>query len=299
MPKVLIVDDALTDRVRVSGIASKWQHCEVLEAENGRAAMEQIEAHHPDLVLTDLHMPEMDGLELVTAIKDEYPHLPVVLMTAQGSEDVAAEALRRGATSYVPKSRLADDLADTLNQVFCVAQVAHSQFRLMHHMTDTVTNFVLPNDPTLMRACVDEVLNMLRCLPLGDRTERIRVGIAVEEAMNNACYHGNLEVNSAAREDLHRDTNIAMERSREEPYAQRRIHVSVSINRERAKFVIRDEGPGFDTSGIQAEGDTSSGSSNRGRGITLMQSIMDEVEFNEQGNQVTMVRRAIQNDDAE
>ena len=293
MPKLLIVDDALTDRVRVSGIASHWENCTILEADNGRTALDQIEKHLPDLVLTDLHMPEMDGLQLVAAVKLDFPNIPVVLMTAKGSEEIAAKALRHGAASYVPKIRLADDLLATLSEVYSTAQDANSQSRVMHYLSSAVTEFVLPNDVSLIRPCVSKILEMLRCLPLGDESERLRVGIALREAILNACYHGNLEVKKEAGNDSSRYDSIAASRMYESPYYGRRIHVQTDINSDRVRFVIRDEGGGFDVEAMQAD------DSIRGRGVTLMKSVMDEVSFNQSGNEVRMVIAAVRDDEVD
>ena len=71
----------------------------------------------PDVVVTDVQMPEMDGLEFVTAARDLHPDVPVILMTAHGSERCALEALERGAASYVPKSQLVDTLLASVMQV--------------------------------------------------------------------------------------------------------------------------------------------------------------------------------------
>ena len=244
-------------------------------------------------------MPEMNGLELVSAVKDEFPNIPVILMTALGSEEIAAEALRSGAASYVPKLRLAHDLVSTLDQVYSTSLIAHSQSRLMHYMTETVTAFVLPNDLPLIRVCVNHLLNMLRCLPLGDEAERLRVGIALQEALENACFHGNLEVASEAGDDHSRFPAIAAARCWEEPYLHRRIHVRASISRERAEFVVRDDGHGFDISLINGENEMSKASGKRGRGVTLMRSIMDSVTFNPTGNEVTLVRNAVHDEDVD
>ena len=74
---------------------------------DGREALAAIQRDPPDLVLTDLQMPEMNGLELVVAIRTTYPAIPVILMTAHGSEEIAMEALQKGAASFVPKKNLA------------------------------------------------------------------------------------------------------------------------------------------------------------------------------------------------
>lgn len=294
MTKVLIVDDALTDRVRAAGIVSNWlQDCTILEAENGRVALEQIEVHLPDLVLTDLHMPELNGLELVAAVKEDYPNIPVVLMTAKGSEEIASRALRDGAASYVPKARLAEDLIGTLNQVYGASQVSTTQSRVMHYLSNLTADLELPNDLSLIEGCVDQILNMLRCLPLADEAERLRVGIALQEALNNACFHGNLQVRDADPENPSAYLSIAEARAWVEPYVHRKIHIHIEISRSQAKFVIRDEGEGF-TTNASSSAEMSNGT---GRGITLMNSIMDEVQFNSAGNEVTMLIRAVSDND--
>ena len=296
MPKLLIVDDAAADRVRVSGIASKWPNCTVRHADNGESAIREIETQMPDIVLTDMHMPEMDGLELLSAIKNEYPNLPVILMTGAGSEEIAAKALRRGAASYVTKDRLAEDLLPTLNQVHSTAEVAHARSRLMHYLQDSVVSFELTNDPTLIRLCVNQLLSMLHCLPLGDESERLRVGIALQEALLNACYHGNLEI---AAEDYrsNRFGEIVAARMWAKPYLQRRISVRAAISRDRAEFVIGDEGSGFDVTRADLGDALPAPNESYGRRVRLMQSIMDEVSFNQSGNAVTMIRHAIKSDD--
>lgn len=296
MPKLLIVDDAAADRVRVSGIAAKWLDCRVLQADDGPSAIRQIQSHMPDIVLTDMHMPQMNGLELLSAIKDEHPNLPVILMTGVGSEDIAAQALRQGAASYVPKERLAQDLVQTLNQVHSTAEMAHTQSRLMHYLQNSVVTFELANDPALIRLCVNQLLSMLRCLPLGDESERLRVGIALQEALHNACFHGNLEI---ATEDYRSDSfnEIVADRMWSKPYLRRHIFVRAAISRQRAEFVISDEGSGFDTTRADLGEALPAQNEPSGRGLRLMQSIMDEVSFNQSGNVVTMIRRAIKSDD--
>ncbi len=285
MSSILIVDDALADRTLVSGIAAAWNDCEVRLADSGPAALDMVAQDPPDLILTDMHMPEMDGLELVTAVREMNPAIPVVLMTAMGSEEMAARALRAGAASYVPKRRLAEDLVDTLRQVVSTAQGERTMGRLMHHVSESDTTFSLFTDRSLIRMAVDHVLHLLRSLPLRDQTERLRVGIALEEALNNAYYHGNLEVREAAGADRRKYAEVAAARRAEKPYSDRRIHLRIQIDRCRAEFRVRDDGHGFDWRPWMS-GD--SVAQQEGRGIALMRSVMDDVQFSDAGNEVLL-----------
>lgn len=294
MIKVLVVDDALADRVLVSGLVRKRIDSTILEAADGRQALAQIEAHHPDIVLTDLHMPEMNGLELVTSVKEKFPEIPVLLMTAKGSEEIAARALQQGAASYVPKRRLADDLVPTIERVLATAQEERQRALLMHHVTESDISLVLPNDPEMFQLLVSHLLNMLRCLPLGDETERLRVGIALEEALANAYYHGNLQLSAEGGvRDRKRYDELARQRCLEPPGCDRQIHVRARITRTEARFIIRDEGPGFDTSQLHTSVELTEAEQGYGRGIRLMRAIMDEVTYNAAGNEVTLVKRCV------
>ena len=289
MPSVLIVDDSAVDRRLAGGLLEKHDWT-VHYAAGGKEALERLSAGLPDLVLTDLHMPEMNGLELVAAIKRDYPPLPVILMTALGSEDVAARALREGAASYVPKRRLAGDLISEVQRIFRGAVEDRAQPLLMHYLETVDLAFVLPNDLALLHAVVNQLQPMLRCLPLADETERLRVGIALEEALSNAYYHGNLEVSATlGKADRLAYEKLAAERLWQPPFCDRHIRLQAKISREQAVFVVADGGPGFDVSRLPTT--PPDGDQGTGRGVILMRSIMDEVHFNEAGNQVTLIKR--------
>ncbi len=294
VPTILVVDDSEIDR-RVAGQwVEQTMDAHVIFAADGKQAIEQIEQNHPDIVVTDMQMPEMDGLQLLAAIKDDHPLIPVVLITAKGSEDVAAEALRQGATSYVPKKRLSEDLPETLQRILMASREDRGHSRLMHHLTEEQSTFVLTNDLRLIRSLVSHLQQMLRCLPLGDETQRLRVGIALEEALKNAYYHGSFEVGRSIDSPDHWAYSEMVDQRRYElPYRDRRIHVMANISRDEARFIVRDEGPGFDVTGLPAVTEMENADQPVGRGVILMRSIMDEVRYNDTGNEVTLIKRRI------
>jgi CheY-like chemotaxis protein/anti-sigma regulatory factor (Ser/Thr protein kinase) len=292
VPTVLVVDDSEVDRRLVGGLLERQEQWDITYAHDGREAMQCFSTMIPDLVLTDLHMPEMNGLELVAAIKGDYPLTPVVLMTAQGSEEIASEALRRGAASYVPKRKLADELIETVERVLAAAREDRVHSRLMHHLTDCTARFVIGSDLQLIRVIAGYLQQLLRCMPLGDETERLRVGIAVEEALKNAYYHGSLEVSTGTGWPNRKMMPQLVEaRQAEEPYRNRKIFVEASVSRAEARFTIRDEGPGFDVAKLPAATDNINLAPTSGRGLALMRTIMDEVLFNAVGNEVTLIKR--------
>src|SRR3989304_7943236 len=104
LKKVLIVDDEETLTWSMARSLSKDKdNYEVLIANNGREALNFLERNKVDLVITDIRMPDVNGLDLLVKIKKEYPQTKVIIMTAYGSSDVQKEANQRGSLYYVEK----------------------------------------------------------------------------------------------------------------------------------------------------------------------------------------------------
>jgi len=101
-PSILVVDDELLIRDLLYDFFT-GQGWDISVAEDGEKALEIMRARDFDLVLTDIKMPEMDGLDLTTHVKQSHPDLPVVLMTGFPSVDTAVEALRKKVDDYVIK----------------------------------------------------------------------------------------------------------------------------------------------------------------------------------------------------
>lgn len=297
---ILVVDDSAVDRRLASGLLEKEGRFQILMATNGKDALLALMVQPIDLVLTDMLMDEMDGLELVEAVRADYPLTPVILMTAKGSEEIAVQALEKGAASYVAKRRMQQDLMATVQQVIDNSDENRLQSRLMHRLARNEFSFVLNNDLSLVHSLVKYLQHTLRCVRLADEVDRLRVGIAVEEALLNALYHGNLEVSSELKEQ---DPNLfeetARQRCQEEPYCNRRIFIDATISREQARFVVRDEGSGFNPETLPDPTDPANLEKPSGRGILLMRSFMDNIHFNEQGNQVTLVKRGAKTEAAD
>ncbi len=134
-----------------------------------------------------------------------------------------------------------------------------------------------------------------RLLGLGDAAERRHVAVAIEEAMINAIFHGNLELDGALVQDARRALHDGMiaevvkERSFEPPFKDRRVRVGVEISRNRIDIIVRDDGSGFDSaSKAKHADDISQLSGAGGRGLTLIRNFMDDVQFNEIGNEIRM-----------
>lgn len=291
MTSILVVDDSPLDR-RIAGGILEAEGMTVTYAENGREALDQMAEEKPELVLTDLQMPVMDGLELVRQIKANYPSTPVILITRAGSEEIAVEALRVGASSYVPKRNLKRDLGRVLETVLTAVETLREQEKVRDLLQQSESYFVVGYDPGAPKALISHLQNSLAQASIGDESDRLRVGTALAEALTNAIDHGNLELDSKLREDgltTYRETG--QERASQDPFCHRKVHVTARLTPGEATFIIRDEGPGFDPEFLPDPTDPENITRPSGRGVMLIRTFMDEVRFNETGNEITMIKR--------
>ena len=291
MPSVLVVDDLPADRHLVAEYL-KDDAFELRFAANGAEALEKLEQATPDLVVTDLMMPEVDGLELVRACRSRYPLVPVILMTSQGTEETVVQALQQGAASYVPKHAFPRRLVSTVRNVLAVSGRRRVHTRLMECMDWTECAFALKNNSALIHPLITYLQERTSDLDVCDESDRTRIGVALEEALANALYHGNLEVGSELRgEDDKGYHALIVERLNTSPYRDRKIHVETTMSREHATFVVRDEGTGFDPSSLPDPTDPANLEKASGRGLLLMRTFMDEVAYNGEGNAVVLTKR--------
>jgi CheY-like chemotaxis protein/anti-sigma regulatory factor (Ser/Thr protein kinase) len=291
MTRVLVVEDSLTQAAEIA-LLLQDAGFETELAGHGEEALAALKKGAFDVVLTDMVMPVMNGLELVEAVRREHPGVPVVLMTARGSEEIAVEALRKGAASYVPKRILATSIVATLDDVLAVARAEWDQRKVLGCLTEVELTFTLDNDVAVVAPLTAYLEPHLARLHGSDRTERLRVGMALREALLNAIEHGNLEVSSELRQHDEREYRALIEqRRRQSPYQERRVCLWAHIDRELLVFVVTDEGPGFNPSALPDPNDPANMEQIGGRGLLLIRTFMDHVEHNAAGNQITLVKR--------
>jgi len=291
MATILVVDDSPFDLRLMRADLERDPDLHVLEAANGAQALQAVESAPPDLVVTDLMMPEMDGLALVAALREKHPLVPVILTTGQGDEETAARALREGAVSYVPKRRMARDLLATVQRVLAVSIRERRHFRLMGCLTRSDHSFVLENDSALFSPLISYLQADLTRMGLCEEADRTRVAVALQEALTNALCHGNLGLDPWLREQDGLAYCAQLQaRCHLPPYSDRRIHVDATLTRDKAVFTIRDEGEGFDPTALPNPTDPENIERSVGRGILLMRTFMDEVAFSGVGNAVTLVK---------
>lgn len=292
MPVILVVDDSKTDRFLVRSLLEQESMGWILQfAESAEEAVEKLTSEFSfavDVVVTDMMMPGMSGMELVQLIEERSPSVPVILMSGQGSESLAVDAIEAGASSYVPKKELQARLCPTIKQVLMARNSERANDALLESIEDARYRFRFDNDPAFIPALVSLLQQMAEGMRLLTPESRTQFGVAIDEAVINAIYHGNLELPTDMLPDVRRSlrngeaVELIESRRKESPFVQRGVEVQALLSTDLIEVTIRDDGSGFDHEALA--------NNKANRGITLIKSHVDEVSFNEAGNEIRLVK---------
>ena len=118
--RILVVDDFATMRRIVKNILRQLGYNNIVEAEDGTAALAKLKSEEFDFVVTDWNMPNMNGLDLLKAIRDDadLKKLPVLMVTAEALKDNIVEAVKQGVNNYIVKPFTADQIKEKIDKIF-------------------------------------------------------------------------------------------------------------------------------------------------------------------------------------
>jgi DNA-binding NarL/FixJ family response regulator len=129
--RILAVDDHPMFRQGIAGLVSAQSDMRlVAEAANGQEAIQQFRAHHPDVTLMDLQMPEMNGLDAMIVIRGEFPDARIIMLTTYMGDVQVLRALKAGARGYLLKQSLNKELTDTIRAVHAGRRVLSNEVSL-------------------------------------------------------------------------------------------------------------------------------------------------------------------------
>ena len=242
----------------------------------------------PDLLITDVNMPGMDGFELLSALKQRYPALPIAIVTGHTRARMTAQALRLGAFDFLTKPVAPDELESICHRV----QEFHEDVHAFGHQSEPVVSRTLliraETRRELSRSLSRDLCRQLATWIHRTPVDFLKVRVALIEAIENAVTHGNLEASlqratlgSVAYEALLR------ERLQDEKYSQRKIAVEMHLDHLGVRITVSDEGPGFDPETLP-ESPEMGVSGLSGRGMFIIRNTFDRVSWEDEGRSVRM-----------
>ncbi len=137
--KILVIDDELDMLMLLRMIIEDNTDYEVETTNNPSEALKMVTENDYDLVISDLKMPGMDGLELCDEVKDITPDLPLIMITAYGSLETADEAMKKGVADFITKPFRKDSILFTMNRVLELARVKRENIELKERLGEQST----------------------------------------------------------------------------------------------------------------------------------------------------------------
>lgn len=141
--RILTVDDHPMLREGIAAVlAAEDDMVLVAEASNGREAVEQFRANLPDVTLMDVQMPELNGIDAILKIREEFPNARIIVLTTYSGDAQAARAIKAGASGYLLKSMVRKELIDTIRTVHAGKKRIPSEIAIEmaeHHSDDALT----------------------------------------------------------------------------------------------------------------------------------------------------------------
>src|ERR1700733_3586 len=195
--RVMTVDDHALIREGIAALIANQNDMRlVAEASNGREAVEQFRSHHPDVILMDVQMPEMNGIDALIAIRSEFPDARIIVLTTYAGDVLCKRAMQAGAQAYILKGNVRRDLLDTIRAVRAGRKFIHGEIaaELACHAADDAlsereievlsliaagnSNKLIADELSISEDTVKgHVKSILSKLGVNDRTHAVTVGL--------------------------------------------------------------------------------------------------------------------------
>ncbi len=285
--KIAVVDDEEEIRSVLTKKLTKTGYT-VLAFEGAEELIKLLDADERavDLVISDIMLKGMDGIELLRYIDKLDNPIPILLITGHGNIEHAIQALRYGAFDFIRKPFDLLEITSSINRIL--------RSKREEKLTDDVGRYILyekrifeiPSDTTACNVMSYVLTKDLTSAGLCNRTITGNISLVLKEAIDNAIIHGNLEISSDIIENqgIKEFCAEVSERKDNKKYADRKISIQYELADKYVEYIIEDEGPGFNHKMLPDPTYPENFYKNSGRGLLIIRTLMDEVDWNEKGN---------------
>jgi NarL family two-component system response regulator LiaR len=177
--RVLVADDHVVVRRGIRALLATETDIEVVgEAENGRQAVAEVERLQPDVILMDLVMPEMDGIEAIRRITDRQPEARILVLTSFAADDKVFPAIKAGALGYLLKDSGPEELVEAIHQVHQGESSLHPAIarKLLQELSHP------PERPPTPEPLTEREVEVLKLVARGRSNQEIAEALVISEA---------------------------------------------------------------------------------------------------------------------
>ena len=279
-------------------------------AQDGEEALTVFRETRPDLLFSGLTLPKLGGMELLREVQSDPREMLFVMICPMSDPEKIQQALKKGAADFLTRPIQEREVLRTLDRlqslkkgfVSCPLDSSDpsnsESVDFSIHPTDPKAGLVeesktleIKNDFESVHSLVNYLNQDLMRYGLVEDEELLTINTLLAEALENAIFHGNLELPKELRlENPQLFYETAKQKSGMEPYQNRRVLIQHAVSRNSFKYIIRDEGKGFEHTEIPDPTDPQNLFQLQGRGLLMISLFMDEMFWNERGNEITMIR---------
>ncbi|HYY98491.1 MAG TPA: ATP-binding protein [Pyrinomonadaceae bacterium] len=262
--RILIVEGNAELRTVLSDALREQGH-DVVTTGDRCEAVERDDLEDFDLIISDLAEYADSGVQIVSELKRKRLFVPIVVSSEEAQQAGIVKAFKLGAANYLRKPYDHDELRSIVEKTLGYKLRFVEDLKVLPYVREHI-EFELPSDISLMNGVLHYLTERVAALGV-IKPDASNLFIALDEAFVNAVKHGN-------RQDH-----------------QKLVRITADLSTKEARFTIEDEGEGFNVAEIPDPRDPKNLFKTSGRGVLLIYNIMDEVEYNERGNRLTMVKR--------
>lgn len=262
--RILIVEGNAELRTVLSDALREQGH-DVVTTGDRCEAVERDDLEDFDLIISDLAEYADSGVQIVSELKRKRLFVPIVVSSEEAQQAGIVKAFKLGAANYLRKPYDHDELRSIVEKTLGYKLRFVEDLKVLPYVREHI-EFELPSDISLMNGVLHYITERVAALGV-IKPDASNLFIALDEAFVNAVKHGN-------RHDH-----------------QKLVRITADLSTKEARFTIEDEGEGFNVGEIPDPRDPENLFKTSGRGVLLIYNIMDEVEYNDRGNRLTMVKR--------